>query len=397
MPVRIIKKEELVECEKIQSIAFVFPMDVAEVEKQVASEPYPPAPYIGYFNEENVITACMELPAYQARYEDGWVPMVGVGGVASLPEYRFGGAVREILQASLRQMADDGAVFSTLYPFSHPYYRKFGYELCQMSIAYELPISALSKFRYAGKARMIQLGDSLDGLQSVFDAHFSRYNMPIQRGERQWRKILGKDPYKERVYTYLLEDENGPSAYVVVAAENGAGHEEKIGNVREIAFVRPQGLSDVLGFLYRLAAQYVQIRMMLPDDIPLAALLEESYELKAQYRNQQMTRVVNVQKALELKRHFDGASYTLRVHDDGIAENDGTFAVQCDKGVVAVRKMADDAPADLTVDVRTLAQLLLGYLPVDEAMYKKDVQVQGNLDTLRRVFVKRPVYLTDHF
>lgn len=396
MPVRMMKPEELLECEKIQSVGFAYPLDVAELEKKLAAEPAPKDLYIGYINDDNVITACMELPKYQMRYEGHWVSMVGIGGVASLPEYRQGGAVRQILQAAFRQMVESGAVFSSLYPFSHPYYRKFGYDLCQMSTMYEVPIEALSTFRYTGKARMVQPTDPIEDIKAIFETHFSRYNMPIQREDRHWRKLLGKNPYKECRYTYVLENADGPSAYVVLTAES-AGRFEKIGKVHEVAFVHPRGFADVLGFLYRLAAQYIKMNILLPDDIPLAAMVGESYELKGDYSNQQMTRVINVQKALELKQHFDGAAYILRVHDSDIPENDGVFSVRCQDGAVSVQKATDAGSADLTVDVRTLTQLLLGFLSLDEALFKADVQVGGNLETLRRVFAKRHVYLTDHF
>ena len=194
----------------------------------------------------------------------------------------------------------------------------------------------------------------------------------------------------------MLEDDDGPSAYVVLAAEE-AGPYGKAGNVREIAFSHPQGLRDVLGFLYRLSAQYVKLRITLPDDIPLTSLIDESYDLKVNYSNHQMTRVIHVQKALELKRHFEGAAYTLRVQDDCIAENDGAYCVRCDNGRVTAEKKEGFEDADLTVDVRTLAQLLLGFLSIDEAMYKTDVQVNANLETLRSVFAKQQVFLTDHF
>lgn len=404
MPVRKIKKEELLECEKIQSVAFAYSLDTAALEKKLAEEPEPIDPYIGFFNDENVLTACMELPAYQMRYEGSWVRMVGLGGVASLPEYRFGGAIRQIIQTAFHQMVESDAVFSVLYPFSHAYYRKFGYELCQLMTEYEVPLSALSKFRYTGKARMLQPGDSLDGLKSVFTAHFQRYNMSVQREDRHWKKRLGEDAYKERVYTYLLEDENGPSAYLVMAVET-ANSSEKLGRVRELAYVHPQGFSDVLGFLYRLSAQYGKLRIALPDDIPLAALLDESYDIKGECCEQQMARVIQVKRALEGKTHFEGAAYTLRVRDEYLPENDGIFSVRCEGGTVLVEKQLQtdtvdhmvDHMVDLTVDVRTLTQLLLGFLSMDEALYKPDVTVTANLETLRRVFVKRPVFLTDHF
>lgn len=395
MPVRMIQREELLEFERLESVAFVYPMDTAETEKRLEKDSEPQEPCIGHFNDDGVLTACMVLPEYRMRYEGHWVPMVGIGGVASLPEYRFGGAIRQIFQAAFRRMVESGVVFSALYPFSHAYYRKFGYELCQTTTGYELPVQALSAFRYDGKVRMIRPGESLDGLKAVFEAHFLDSNLAIQREDRHWTRLLGKDAYKERVYTYLLEDENGPSAYVVLAAED-AGPFEKNGNVREIAYVRPRGLTDALGFLYRLSAQYGKLRILLPDGVPLPALLPESYDVKAGIREQPMARVIDVKQALLLKRHFDGARYTLRVRDEILPENDGVFAVRCEGGEVSVEKR-EDGEADLSLDVRTLTQLLLGYLSLDEALYKADVSAASNLDTLRRVFVKRSVLLTEHF
>lgn len=396
MPVRNIKQEELLECKKIQSIAFVYSMDTAKTEQEITEGTYANNHLMGYFNDKNVLTACMELPEYQARYEDSWVKMVGIGGVASLPEYRFGGAIRQIFLEAFRQMRESGTVFSSLYPFSHKYYRKFGYELCQSSTGYEVPVEALSKFRYEGKVRMVQSDDSMEALKTIFNAHFLRYHLAIQRQEQDWKNLLGKDCYKDRVYTYLLEDEAGPSAYVVLAAKDAENFEKKA-YVRELAFVRPQGLQDLFGLLYRLSAQYSKACLTLPEDIPLAALLDDPYGMNIRYENLQMTRVINVQKALELKAHFEGAAYTLRVQDEVIPENDGVFSLCCKDGIVTAEKLPDADSADLTVDVRTLAQLLLGYLSIDEAVYKKDVQVHANLETLRRIFIKKPVFLTEHF
>lgn len=397
MPVRMMKREELLECEKIQSVAFAYSLDTAKLEKELAEEPDPADPYIGYINDDGVITACMELPEYQVRYEGHWVKMVGIGGVASLPEYRFGGAVRQMFEMSFRQMLENGTVFSSLYPFSHTYYRKLGYETCQLStMEYEFPVEALSKFRYRGKARMIHPGDSLDGLKAVYDAYFPRCNMPVRREERHWKKLLGDDTYKDRIYSYLLEDENGPSAYVVMDVHTD-GPEDKICHVREAAFVRPEGLADVLGLLYRLGAQYGKVLLQLPDDIPLYALIDESYRLKSRFGNPQMTRVIDAKKALELKQHPNGAAYTLRIRDEGIPENDGVFSVHCENGSVTVEKRLDIDSPDLALDVRTLSQLLLGTLTIDEAVYKSDVRVESNPETLQSVFVRRPVFLTEHF
>lgn len=395
MPIHMITPEELLECEKIQSIAFVSSLDIEQLKKRLAEEGPPPDRYIGYFNEENVLTACMELPEYEVLYDGQWVGMVGLGGVASLPEYRRGGAIRQIVNTALREMYAGGTLFSCLYPFSHAYYRQFGYELCQLSPEYGLSIEALSHFQCEAKVRMLQPGEKIEELQAVFERFFSGCNLPVRRQERHWKHLTGSDPYKERRYTYLLEDEEGPSAYVVFTPQGDDNN--RVCRVYEMAFTSPKGLSDVLGFLYRLSAQYTKVRLSLPEGIPLPALMRESYEVKLGLFSHQMTRVVHLQQALQKKRHPDGAEYTVRVRDAVIPENDGVFHVRCQSGAVSAAKLPDTADADLTADVRAMTQLLLGFLSLDEALYRPDVQAASSLQTLRSVFIKRPVFLTDHF
>ena len=56
--------------------------------------------------------------------------MGGVAGVATYPEYRRSGYVKELLQHSLQTMKKDGYTVSMLHPFAVSFYRKYGWELC---------------------------------------------------------------------------------------------------------------------------------------------------------------------------------------------------------------------------------------------------------------------------
>lgn len=391
-------KEELLECGRIQSIAFVSSWDQQDAEKNLETPNEHPIVTFGHFTDDNVLTAAIMFPEFQMRYEDHWVPMVGVGGVASLPEYRFGGAIRQIFQTALRWMWDRGTVFSSLYPFSHTYYRKFGYELCQLSTQYELPVESLSSFRCTCHVRMYTPGQDLTPFQEIYNAHLAGYNLSVQRENHHWENLLGKDPCKQRLYTYLLEDNAGPLAYFVLAAEDADAF-SKAGNVKELAFVRPEGLYQALGLLYRLSAQYSKLRLILPGDVPLFSLIPESYNLSPNICDQPMARVIHADKALKEKAPGEGKSYTLRVEDELLPENDGLFQVAQNQGVVSVTKLPDpdSVQADLTLDIRVLTQLLLGYLSLEEALYKPGVVLSSNREILETAFPKRTVFLTEHF
>ena len=396
MPVRqLMNKDEFLECGKIESIAFAYSWDQEEAKKELEKPDRQQTVTFGHFNEEGTLTACVMLPEYQVHYEGSHVPMVGVGGVASLPEYRFGGSVRQIFHTALRWMWDQGAVFSALYPFSHTYYRKFGYELCQLSTQFQIPAQALSPFRCTCQVRMFQPGQDLSPLKEIYNAHLGRYALAVQREDTHWEKLLGKDPYKERNYTYLLEEGSQPLAYIVMGVEDEPS--SKIGNIKEVAFRSPEGLFQVFGMLYRLAAQYSSFRMILPSDVPIAALLEESYDLTATLSGHPMARVIRADKALEHKAPAEGSSYTVAVQDEILTENSGVFQVSNHQGAVSVKKLPEGSPADITLDIRVLAQLLLGYLSLEEALYKPGVTLSSNRETLESVFSKKAVFLTEYF
>ena len=131
--------------------------------------------------------------------------------------------------------------------------------------------------------------------------------------------------------------------------------------------------------------------------MPLAALLEESYDTSPTWINQPMARIIHVEKALQAKAPGEGRSYTVAVEDQLLPGNNGVFQVSQQGGAVTVEKLPEGAQADLSVDVRVLTQLLIGFLSLEEALYKPGVTLSGNLETLHQAFPKRAAYLTDLF
>ena len=95
-------------------------------------------------------------------------------------------------------------------------------------------------------------------------ASSSARTWPIVRSERQWDWISG-DPYKEKVYRYLLGDETGAHAYIVFKPEGDGDGRKAV--VRDLAYDSREALYGLLGFLYRLGAQYAFISGVFPDEI----------------------------------------------------------------------------------------------------------------------------------
>ena len=372
------------------------PLDRMEALKRLDDPEVPRNTTLGFFDQEEKLTACLELPTYQARYQGKVIPITGVGGVASLPEHRKGGAVRRLFTYTLPWMRDQGAVFSCLYPFSHSFYRKFGYELCQLPTAWQVPAESLRHLPCSCQVDMLQPGCDLSPLKEVYDAYLGQCQLAIQREDRHWRELLGKASYKDRRYSYLFSQEGKALSYVVIQAEND-GPYSKAGVVRELAWACPQGLREALGFLNRLAAQYGRFRITLPQGTLLPALVDECYDCKPSCHDQPMARVLQAAEAFRLRPLAQGVRCRVAVEDPFLPENTGVFALTGAGDHTQVEQLPLSEEWDLSVDPGTLTQLLLGTLTLEEALCKPQVTLRDNAQALEQAFPKAAVFLNEYF
>ena len=82
----------------------------------------------GAFSDDGKMMARIINNKYNTWLDGQPVLNGGIGAVSTLPEYRNTGAVREIFGRLIPEAYRNGEIISTLYPFSHAFYRKFGYE-----------------------------------------------------------------------------------------------------------------------------------------------------------------------------------------------------------------------------------------------------------------------------
>ena len=134
--------------------------------------------------------------------------------------------------------------------------------------------------------------------------------------------------------------------------------------------------------------------MFLPSCIELLSVIRspQAYDIRQTARQDYMIRTVNVRRLLETIRKPDGIRFAIRVEGDGqIPENNGIWEVSSG-GVTET-----DREPDLTVSIQALGQMAAGCVSLDEAMYRPDVSVTGNTEVLKRVFIRKPILVEDHF
>ena len=389
MEIRLLSGEERFQARLIATVAFHQRMEDPEKARQESEKET--CQQWGAFHEDGTLMAQIINNQYMSWLDGTLVRNGGIGAVSTLPEYRMEGAVKEIFKVLLAHAYTDGEVISTLYPFSHAFYRKFGYETVCWKNIYEFSPAVLRGYAFYGEASLWKQGMPVSGWTELYNRFASSYNLAISRDDRAMGERLKGEYYKDRKFCYMLHENGKPVAYLIF--QDIRHDPQAILDVQDLAWDGPGGLRAILGFLARFSADYGSIRLFLPRDIELLSLIRSplAYDIRKTTEQSYMIRVVNAARVLETMKKPAGTSFVVRITDELIPENNGTWKVTSD----AVSPTEEEP--DLTVTEKALGQLVSGAVSLSEALYREDTVVTKNRETLDRVFVRKPILVEDHF
>ena len=389
MEIRLLSGEERFQARLIATVAFHMRMEDPEKAREESVQET--CQHWGAFHEDGTLTAAMINHQFISRLDGTPVRNGGIGGVSTLPEYRMEGGIREIFLKLLPHAYADGEVISTLYPFSHSFYRKFGYETVCWKNVYEFAPAVLKEYAFHGKAKLWKQGDPVNEWTELYNRFASSFNLAISRDDERMEKHLKGEYYKDRKFCYLLYEDGRPIAYLIF--QDIRHDPQAILEVKDLAWDGTKGFQAILGFLARFSADYGTIRLFLPRDVELMSLIRSplAYDIQKTTEQNYMVRVVNAVKALEAIRKPEGCSFVIRVSDELIPENSGVWQVTGD-GVCP-----SDLEPDLSVSEKALGQLVTGAVSLSEALYRDDTVVMKNQETLEQIFVRKPILVEDHF
>ena len=390
MEVRQLKPEEHFEANLISTVAFHMKMEDPEKNREESlksrDEDW------GAFSDDGKIMARIINNHYESRLDGQRVRNGGIGAVSTLPEYRNTGAVKAIFEKLLPEARRNGEIISTLYPFNHAFYRKFGYETVRWRDHYEFVPAVLKGYRFSGTAELWKPGDPVNEYTALYNRFADGFNLAMYRDDEMMLKLIKGEYYKDRKFCYLLRENGKAVAYLVF--EDVRNDPAAILAVKDLAWDGREGFLAILGFLGRFTADYGTVRMFLPSCLQLLSVIQTpmAYDIRQTATQAYMIRAVNVQRLLEIIKKPDDSRFVIRVEGDAqIPENNGTWAVSGSSA-----ELTDEAP-DLTVSVQALGQMAAGAVDLAEAMYRPDVTVAGNQAVLEKVFVRKPILVEDHF
>lgn len=340
---------------------------------------------------------------FAARIRGGVRDVAGISAVASPPEARRRGLVRDLLGHVHRELREDGVAFAALWPFEYPFYRRLGYERICDYARIEVAPDALSSAcpDPAGSYERLD-ADDWPRVNAVYD-EWATAEFRLNRTEDWWRHRVfeswGTDPY---VYGWTDGDRGDAlRGYVVYTITDDDDAEGKTMAVSEFAHVDREACGHLLRFCRNHDSQVERVRFTGPADTRLFDDLDDPRAAETEIRPGPMARVVDVGRALEEIAYPEDFDVTLvfDVRDDACEWNDDAFRLRVGDGRGAVERVGDDVEADASLDIGALSRLVVGSHGVDRLVELGTVEVASESDreTLTALFPETDPFLREGF
>ena len=388
--------QEIARVEELMAIAFETPLD-----RTAEKRPWPDNahPWAAYCPETGEMMSALLVTEFKVRFDGCACKMGGVGGAATLPQYRRRGGIRGCFAAALPQMYESGCDFSYLYPFSTAFYRKFGYESCVQKYQTTVDLGMLQVPAGKGYFRLAEDACPMTAEIRALDRLWEeRFNMMVLHQPEYYRWTEEEDPAAKQEFTYVCFDGQGqPCAYTTFRRKAESGGCDLV--CSRFLFRDREGFRGLMELFKRLSAGHRYVKFLLPAIPALQYLLPEWSMGAAAWTVQPagMVRVVNACAVLEKARYRGSGRVVLSLEDQQIPQNCGVFAVEFREGAaVSVARTAEEPDALLTMPA--FSALMAGTCEFIHAQAWLDgLTVKNAAAPLDRVFYRKPMMIVDRF
>lgn len=352
----------------------------------------------GLFDGEELAVVCRHY-WFDARVRGTWLPAPGLSAVASPPEHRHKGYIRQLLEESLREYRERGSVLSLLWPFKYSFYHKYGWDTCSRfsRIGVEPGHLAFTADTVEGEFRRAS-ADDWKALDDIYTVDAGDEDLALERTENWWRHRIfegwDKDPF-----VYLWETDDEPRGYVVYTVEDDTEEDGKTLDIREVAAVEESAYRNGLRFAYSHEAQVERVRIHGSPEATLLDRLPQQWDAECKLSRGPMARIVDVPIAIEALDYPPDLNGSVRIGvDDPLVDwNDNTFEVSFANGSSSCLQVNGDP--DVAFSMAALSQLYVGYRSLERLRRETAVTVydEDAANLLDRAFPSRKGYLREGF
>lgn len=391
MIIRRLREDENGKLSEVESLGFCYSSDVREA----AENPLHSEVYGAFDDNDDVLMAAIFVPEYHSWCGDTTLPSVGIGGVATRPEFRRHGAIRAVFQKIFALAPERNWVTSTLYPFSFDYYRQYGYERVFKVHTVTLQKNVLDAFPRNCDAKLYTFRNpeiKADILE-VYNAYARRHGLMYRRNEKT--RAYSDDPYKSRKMTYVHYNTDGKADACATLSKD-----DEAMVVKDLAYLDADGLRGMLGFIRAFDGQVSEYRFNdLPATEDLDAVIHNYIDVSYEADSCGMGRILLLETLLQNWAYPTEAGHFRLRCEDWLDWNHAVWDVAYADGKAVVTKLPYDAEHDISAAIAPLSRMIMeGGFTVRSAAYLDGVEIKTDAAAdFFRTFPKQDFYLHDRF
>ncbi|GAB6549345.1 GNAT family N-acetyltransferase [Bacillus mobilis] len=310
--------------------------------------------------------------------------MGGVAGVATYPEYRRSGYVKELLQHSLQTMKKDGYTVSMLHPFAVSFYRKYGWELCANLLVCQMTKSDLvMKKQVNGTVKRFNKENHSEEVEKLYETFAKRFSGMLVRDEKWWLQAV----YDDLTLAIYYDENKRAAGYMLYKIENSKM------TVEEFVPLHNEARNGLWNFICQHDSMIKELEMTISENEPLLYTLQEP-RVKAEIKPYFMGRIVDVEQFLkQYELNWNNVQQEVILHiTDSFAPWNNVSVRLANHEITIMKEETIDK--GIKLDINALSTIMFGYkrpLELNELEFitgsEEEIQAFENIVPARKAFI----------
>ncbi|PEP55382.1 GNAT family N-acetyltransferase [Bacillus wiedmannii] len=344
-----LKEDRFSEALRLSEYAFQYKVDEESLQQQLTK--MKESHEIYGIMEGKDLAAKLHLIPFHIYIGKEKFKMGGVAGVATYPEYRRSGYVKELLQHSLQTMKNDGYTVSMLHPFAVSFYRKYGWELCaNLFVCHMTKSDLVMKKQVNGTVKRFNKENHPEEVEKIYETFAERFSGMLVRDEKWWLQAVYDD-----LTLAIYSDKNKTAAgYMLYKIEKNKM------TVEEFVPLHNEARNGLWNFICQHDSMIKELEMTVSENEPLLYTLKEP-RVKAEIKPYFMGRIVDVEQFLKkYELNWNNAQQELILHiTDSFAPWNNVSVRLANHEITIMKEETIDK--GIKLDINALSTIMFGY------------------------------------
>ncbi|THE13274.1 GNAT family N-acetyltransferase [Bacillus timonensis] len=334
--------------------------------------------------ENSMLAAKFHLIPLATNVGEQSFKMGGIAGVATYPEYRRRGYVKELLTFGLETMKTQGFTVSMLHPFDVSFYRKYGWELLSNRLKTVFQRSDLVMLEPVEGfvKRYLFENVHVDELKTIYSQYASQFSGMLVREDQWWKSVV--DDLHIAIY---YDTANQPIGYILYESKDNKM------TVEEFVAINFEARQGLWNFICQHDSMISELEMITYEKEPLFFALTKQKTVKREIFPYFMVRIVDVDSFLKEYKFTGNETLRLQISDPFAPWNEKTFLVK--EGEVRV---TNETERTLKLSINALSTALFGHKRPTELFGAGMIEgTDQDIEAFEKMIPNRDAYMYDFF